>query len=74
MSVLREARLRIETSQADAARRLRSAVDDVMDGGISLFDASRNRGVGYEALRTELEARGWKQVRPRQRRSRARKP
>lgn len=76
MSGLGVARLRIETGKADAERRMRSAVDDVMDGGVSITEASRNRGVDYDRLREVLEARGWRPVRIRQvnGRSRARKP
>lgn len=59
MTAAREARLRIETGKADAERRMRSAVDDVMDGGVSIQAAHRIRNVGRDALRAELEKRGW---------------
>lgn len=72
-SVPGEARIRIETGKADAERRMRSAVDDIMDGGMSITEASRNRKVDYDALRAELDRRGWKHIRVRNRRSRARR-
>ena len=59
MTAAREARIRIETGKADAERRMRSAVDDVMTGHVSIQDAHRNRKVGRDALRAELEERGW---------------
>lgn len=76
MSGLGLARLPIETGKADAERRMRSAVDDVMDGGVTVYVASRTRRVDYDRLREVLEARGWKpvRVRPNNGRSQARKP
>ena len=59
---------------ADLKRRMARAVDDVMDGGVPLSEAYRNRLVDEDALRTELKARGWVSERVRQRRSRAVNP
>lgn len=59
MSAAKDARVRIETGKADAERRMRSAVDDVLDGHIPIQAAHRNRKVGRDALRAELEKRGW---------------
>ena len=73
MTAAREARIRIETGKEDAERRMRSAVDDVVDGGVAVYAASRNRGVDYDKLREALASRGWKHIRVRNRRSRARR-
>lgn len=59
MTALKEARQRIETTRADAERRLRSAVEDVLGGDVAIAEAHRNRKVGRDALRAELERRGW---------------
>lgn len=64
----RQAILRFEMERKDAERRMRAAIDDVMDGGVTIRDAHRNRQVNREALREELEKRGWKDPHRRQRR------
>jgi predicted HTH domain antitoxin len=66
---MKGARIRAETSRADAERRMRSAIDDVMTGHISINDAHRNRKVSREALRAELSKRGWADPHSRVRRS-----
>jgi hypothetical protein len=73
MNAPRVARPHIPTDPADYARRLRSAVSDVMDGVVTLDEACAARRVDYDKVRAELTARGWKPVRHRQRRSRARR-
>jgi hypothetical protein len=43
----------------ERAKRLKRAVEDVLEGH-SIHAASTNRMVDYDALRAELERRGWK--------------
>jgi hypothetical protein len=43
----------------ERAKRLKRAVEDVMDEGHTILAAYRNRGVPEQALRDELRARGW---------------
>jgi hypothetical protein len=63
----------MQQEAAERAKRLRRAAEDVLEGH-SIFDASRNRMVDYDALRAELERHGWtppKRLRQNNSRSRA---
>lgn len=72
MAALAEAKAMRALKTAEAQNRLVRAVADVMSGDVTLHAACRNRGVSDDALRAALAERGWKPVRHRGTRSKAR--
>lgn len=64
----------LKAERADLEKRLARAVTDVTQEGHTITAAYRNRVVPEARLRQALSDIGWKPIRHRQRRSRAKEP